>query len=765
MALSVVTTPSGSVQLISQNVSKVTNIIQGTSLWENDGSDHVKPKGGKTVDAPYLELGGKVDVVSGKGLSTEDYTTAEKTKLTDLPLSADLTTALGDKVDKVAGKVLSDNNYTDAEVLLVADVVNKEDKVAGKGLSTNDYTDADETKVGYITASGSGDKALMNDASYRLISTLTGFNNQDDVIVNYDSTAKTITLTGTFSATYKGQTVAELVTGWVSDPHDSTAGIYYLWYDGTFHFTTDPWIFDSIQIASVIYNGDKFALKETHGNVMSADDHEQAHQTIGCYKTAGGDFLSNSWVANSTTAVDRRPLISETTIKDEDLRSVLPALSTEVYTTRYLTGTNTREFTTDYAEIIPVTGSTPNWNQYTGGAWQQTPFTNNQYGAIFVAAIPVTSDATSQKYRYIFVQPQTVSTTLTVIQGLTPSSLTLGDPATLVAEYCFIGKIIVRYVGPSTNNWVVTSIQKLEGTKISQIAITSSPPSASAVSYTPTGNVSATDVQSAITELDTEKLTQTGSANDLTFTDTNSHYTTDEVGEALVQAGVEIDALELLARPTKYYPVTIESDFYDAQIGAVPGLVGSGLSSGTITTAAGSANHPGVVTFRDSTTANGGYMYGTFANVSLVASGGMSHEIVFNFNTARNTAIARSGWMCIHPVPTDGLYFEITGDGTKAVFKGVCGKVSAYTVTASTFQIELNTWYSAKMETNADVTLVTFTLYAENGTQIWTDTVATNIPTRTISHKLFAFETSTDAATDILSMDYVNWRINKALVR
>ena len=140
MALSVVTTPSGSVQLVTQNVSRVTNVVQGTSLWENDGATNVKPKGNKVVSANYLEIGGKVDKVSGKDLSTEDYTTAEKAKLTGLPEGTDLTTSLG----------------------------LKEDKVAGKGLSTNDFTDAQETKVNALTVSGGGDLALYDNGSYRM---------------------------------------------------------------------------------------------------------------------------------------------------------------------------------------------------------------------------------------------------------------------------------------------------------------------------------------------------------------------------------------------------------------------------------------------------------------------------------------------------------------------------------------------------------------------------------------------------------------------
>lgn len=73
-------------------------------------------------------LDGKVDKVSGKGLSTEDFTSEEKTKLTGIEAGAqvnpDLTPyatsesvnrGLSAKVDKVSGKGLSSNDYTDAE--------------------------------------------------------------------------------------------------------------------------------------------------------------------------------------------------------------------------------------------------------------------------------------------------------------------------------------------------------------------------------------------------------------------------------------------------------------------------------------------------------------------------------------------------------------------------------------------------------------------------------------------------------------------------
>ena len=112
-------------------------------------------------------LNNKVDKVEGKGLSTNDYTDAEKEKLAglsnydDTSLDNRVTTvenSLSDKVDKDGDKVLSTNDYTDAEKAKleglsgrVTSVENtledKVDKVEGKGLSTNDYTDTEKSKL------------------------------------------------------------------------------------------------------------------------------------------------------------------------------------------------------------------------------------------------------------------------------------------------------------------------------------------------------------------------------------------------------------------------------------------------------------------------------------------------------------------------------------------------------------------------------------------------------------------------------------------
>ncbi|NEM18335.1 hypothetical protein G3V96_26745, partial [Escherichia coli] len=125
----------------------------------------------------------KVDKVDGKALSSNDYTNADKTKLASLSnfdstsldtavsgLTSRVATVETGKVDKAVGKGLSTNDYTTAEkeklatlgnyndaplagrVVTVEGILpNKVDKVTGKGLSTNDYTDAEKGKVAALT--------------------------------------------------------------------------------------------------------------------------------------------------------------------------------------------------------------------------------------------------------------------------------------------------------------------------------------------------------------------------------------------------------------------------------------------------------------------------------------------------------------------------------------------------------------------------------------------------------------------------------------
>ena len=164
--------------------------ISGTNTGDQDLS------GLATTTTVTSSLSTKVDKVTGKGLSTNDYTTVEKTKLVaitgtntgDQDLSglatiSSVNTSLSTKVDKVNGKGLSTNDYTTVEQnklaaitgtntgdqdlsgyatisTVTSDLSTKVDKETGKGLSTNDYTTVEQTKLAAITGTNTGDQDL-----------------------------------------------------------------------------------------------------------------------------------------------------------------------------------------------------------------------------------------------------------------------------------------------------------------------------------------------------------------------------------------------------------------------------------------------------------------------------------------------------------------------------------------------------------------------------------------------------------------------------
>lgn len=136
-------------------------------------------------------LGGKVDKETGKGLSTNDYTTAEKNKLSGIASGAEVNqnafsniavgsttiqadsktdtltltagsnitltpNATSDSITIAATTITVDDSLSSTSTNPVQNKVintalgNKVDKVSGKGLSTNDYTTAEKEKLAGI---------------------------------------------------------------------------------------------------------------------------------------------------------------------------------------------------------------------------------------------------------------------------------------------------------------------------------------------------------------------------------------------------------------------------------------------------------------------------------------------------------------------------------------------------------------------------------------------------------------------------------------
>ena len=327
-------------------------------------------------------------------------------------------------------------------------------------LSTAEQTKVDNGQQAFVTNEIDGAGTGFKD--FAVSPTL------KNVIVSYNSTTRKVTLSGTtWKAYWRGEEITALTNGWESEAHGEADGSYFLYYDGTdFIWASAFPNFDNVQIHMVFRNSLTLSLREPHG-LMPHLSHDAEHHTIGTYVRE--PITIDNYTLNSTTATDRRPQLGTIDIYDEDLPSGLPALTTNAYTWGYLTGANTFNISNDNTEIISLNGNVPYYNQFTGGEWVQTELTNNQYQKIFIMGLPVTADAESQKNRFILIQGQTASTTLSVIQGLTPNSVQLGQITGALPEYVFVGEIIIRLQG---GNWTITSISSYTGNRFSQ---TSSP--------------------------------------------------------------------------------------------------------------------------------------------------------------------------------------------------------------------------------------------------------------------------------------------------
>ena len=199
-------------------------------------------------------LATKVDKVTGKELSTNDYTTAEKTKLAAITgtntgdqdlngfaTTSDVTTSLATKANAadVTTSLATKANATDVTTSLATKV----DKVTGKELSTNDYTTAEKTKLAAITGTNTGDQVNItgNAATATLADNISATTNTTLTSLANLATVGTLT-SGTISLTTDIATNGNLKAGTVTYPntHGTSGQVLSTTGSGTLSWTSIP---------------------------------------------------------------------------------------------------------------------------------------------------------------------------------------------------------------------------------------------------------------------------------------------------------------------------------------------------------------------------------------------------------------------------------------------------------------------------------------------------------------------------------------------
>jgi hypothetical protein len=296
----------------------------------------------------------------------------------------------------------------------------------------------------------------------------TGFDNPDNVVSNYDPATQKITLSGTAILYYRGVVVFDLNAGnHVSSARTAGNGIWFYDYNGTsYTWSTTPWVL-SMAMLGIVYKSAtaEFGICEPHGT-MPADTHRRLHEEIGTSRI-GTTGVASGVVTGSTVAANRRPAFTASTIRDEDITTIIDAQTAGSYTRMHIGATNTTVFTAASADIVELAGSTPRVNNPADGSF--TTLGNNEYMNVFVIDVPTMSDTGSKVFRRWFLNGQLKSTSRTTIDNQAISSLNLGDINPLYLEFVFAYRYLIR-ANASATDWTVISENRLTGNKVAQVS-------------------------------------------------------------------------------------------------------------------------------------------------------------------------------------------------------------------------------------------------------------------------------------------------------
>jgi len=265
----------------------------------------------------------------------------------------------------------------------------------------------------------------------------------------------------------------------------ATDTLYYFYFDdasGTLKVSTGVWnLQTTVPVATVFWNGSAGALvKETHGYKRNLDWHVWAHLTVGA-RIASADFGLTAPNSGSPTTV----AVAGGTLYDEDLASTFEALTNcRVWYQTSATKYRWVDSNSVYPTNVRFSDSA---NSYT-----LTDVSNAQYINIWVYASP---DIARPIYCFVETKATSGYTTVANARAATPPNLSNFG---LTPELKLLYRIIMK--GDETYS------EKTDYRSSASLpAGGASSPTAASVTFSPSGGVAATSVQTAIEELDAEK--------------------------------------------------------------------------------------------------------------------------------------------------------------------------------------------------------------------------------------------------------------------
>lgn len=306
----------------------------------------------------------------------------------------------------------------------------------------------------------------------------TGWEDCDNIGVSYSPSARTITLTHTGGINLWWRGVRSTFTSpWTSPAHDSTNGVYWLAArtSTNISWSSTPWSFDMGQVAFVaVQPGYAFAARECHG-LMPYTVHEELHANIGTYRMNG--LTLSQYVLNSDVASNKNPAVDVGVIQDEDLETTITNIANGgPYTIMSVIGSNTTSLVTNQPTFFrPSAQARGIYNLATAGVYAtNTAVANTQFLNYYFVHFPVASDALSQSYRTVVLQPQTSYSTLAAAQAEDFRTLALGDISGMAPEFVSYARLTCD----TSDGYTATPIKQrlqaiayLSGSKATQVSV------------------------------------------------------------------------------------------------------------------------------------------------------------------------------------------------------------------------------------------------------------------------------------------------------
>ena len=238
---------------------------------------------------------------------------------------------------------------------------------------------------------------------------ITGFVDGNNINVSYDDTTRQITLTGDLTYYWRG-VKKSLVSPWTSSPHADTSGYWFLGtIDGTnFTWSNAVWEYSDIMVSYVRYNsgGLSYGTRETH-NTMDWYSHRADHYSIKTLLVSGGLATIGTYTISPTSPLNEHntPGFNAAVIRDEDLDSVINQWAGGSYTTVHFLLNGVPQYNIDVP--FPFLSDANDYIKYNNTALGTlVNGANNKYYNVYQLLAPMTSDAKSQKFRTIMIQPQ-----------------------------------------------------------------------------------------------------------------------------------------------------------------------------------------------------------------------------------------------------------------------------------------------------------------------------------------------------------------------